>query len=94
MKKMATSLLLAALFSHSVWATDYAVDYDLVTDLEQIRPLIEQCSDVTVLTPYRSMLSGVSDLESLRGMLERIDLGQFSGCPDGITADGIERLGE
>jgi len=91
MKKMTTSLLLAALFSHSVWAADYTVDYDVVTDLEQIRPLIEQCSDITVLTPYRSMLSGVDDLESLRGMLERIDLGRFNGCPDGVTANGIER---
>ncbi|MBW2942163.1 hypothetical protein [Zhongshania aquimaris] len=94
MKKMATSLMLTALFSHSVWAVDYTVDYDVVTDLEKIRPLIEQCSDVTVLTPYRGMLSGVEDLESLRGMLERIDLGRFNGCPDGVIANGIERQSE
>jgi len=94
MRNIGTPILLATLFSHSVWAADYTVDYDVVTDLEQIRPLIEQCSDVTVLTPYRGMLSGVEDLESLRSMLARIGIGRFNGCPDGVAADGIVRQGE
>lgn len=61
---------LLLLWSRSSFAADYQVDLGLVTDLEDIRPLVDGCSDIGDLEDHRDALDSAGDLEDLRSFLE------------------------
>lgn len=82
--------LLALAIPLPVYAADYDVDLGSVSDLEHIRPLIENCDDIGELEEHRGALESVSDLEALRSLLEDIGRVEFRGCPAGIEGSGIE----
>ncbi len=62
-------------------AVDYQVDVGAVLNLEDIRPLIQACSNLGLLEPLRFRLSSTTDLEQLRTTLESRGIAEFSGCP-------------
>ena len=76
--------------SSLVHAADYDVDLGSMSDLEELRPLIDQCGDIGEIEDYRSALESASDLEDLRSFLEDIGYVQFRDCPAQIEGSGIE----
>lgn len=85
------SLLLAPLLISSVAnAADYDVDLGSVLDLEDLRPLIDECDDIGELEHHRSALESASDLENLRSLLEDVRHLEFRGCPAQIEGAGID----
>jgi hypothetical protein len=73
-------------------AVDYEIDFGLVSDLEQLRPLVDLCVNLGELERYRSLLERTSDLESRRRLLETIGVAELRGCPRIADIDGV-RLG-
>jgi hypothetical protein len=78
--------------SASVHAADYAVDLGIVADLESIRPLIDDCSDLGELEDYRGKLGTVADLEELRSLLQALGIVSFHGCSLELDGQGVDRL--
>ena len=74
-------------------AAEYVIDFSMITDFERLRPLIDLCIDFGSLERNRSLLESVSDLESLREILERIRDARLSGCPKIRTFPGVKPVG-
>lgn len=74
-------------------AADYEVDLGSITDYEEIRDLVDGCSDLGELEEHREALESASDLEKLRSFLEGTGHVDLSDCPPGIEIDGVERAG-
>lgn len=83
-------LLFALVMPVTAYAAEYNVDLGLVTDFEELRPLIDGCSDIGELEEHRNALESASDLEDLRSFLERIGYVEFRSCPAGVEGSGIE----
>ncbi len=74
-------------------AVDYQVDVGVVLNLEDIRPLIQGCTNLGLLEPLRFRLSSATDLEQLRTMIESRGTAEFSGCPPLMrTVYGVRML--
>ncbi len=78
------------LWSALVLAADYDVDLGLVTDLEDIRPLIDGCLYIGDLEDHRDALDSASDLEDLRSFLDDFGYVSLRDCPAGIEGSSIE----
>lgn len=75
-------VLLGTLFAVSpAMAVDYEIDVRVVVNLEDIRPLIQGCSNLGLLEPLRFRLTSATDLEQLRTTIESRGIAEFSGCP-------------
>lgn len=74
-------------------AAEYVIDFSMITDFERLRPLIDLCIDFGSLERNRSLLESVSDLESLREILERIRDARLSGCPKIRTFPRVKPVG-
>ena len=61
-------------------AVDYEVDVRVVVNLEELRPLIQGCSNLGLLEPLRFRLTSATDLEQLRSTIESRGVAEFSGC--------------
>lgn len=81
---------LILLFPMSAIAADYDVDLGQILDLEDIRPLVEECGDIGELEDHRDALDSATDLETLRSFLEDIGYVSFRDCPAGIEGSGID----
>lgn len=68
---------------------NYTIQTGLILDFEDIRPLIEQCTDIDRLESIRSQLERATDLEQYRQILEQMGLIEFRDCPRGISGYGI-----
>ena len=88
------TLLVALSVPHVVHAADYWIDLGLVTDFEDLRPLIDGCSDLGRLESFRSSIESVSDLEDLRDFLEIMGVIYVYDCPDDVEASGVTLLNE
>lgn len=86
-------LLSFAGVARSAEGADYTIDFGLVPDLEELRPLVDLCTDFGELEQHRAVLESTSDLESLRNLLERIGIARFRGCPRIAQSDGVTRIG-
>lgn len=88
---MKTLLTLAAisLCPCAAVAADYIVDFTRMEDFENLRPLIEQCTDFGAMELYRDRMLAADDLNDMREVFERTGLGMFNDCPDGIRGSGI-----
>jgi hypothetical protein len=75
----------------SAIAADYEADLRIVADYEQLRPLIDGCTDLGELERLRSAIDRSTDLEELREALESVGVAQFTGCPAGVSASGVRR---
>jgi hypothetical protein len=75
-----------------IHATEYAIDFALVLDFEQLRPLIELCEDLGSLESKRPSLESAADLEVLRRLFESVGFAQFSGCPKASASPGVKPL--
>ncbi len=74
-------VLLGTLFAvPQAMAVDYEVDVRVVVNLEDIRPLIQGCSNLGLLEPLRFRLTSATDLEQLRSTIESRGVAEFSGC--------------
>ncbi len=74
-------VLLGTLFAvPQAMAVDYEVDVRVVVNLEDIRPLIQGCSNLGLLEPLRFRLTSATDLEQLRATIESRGVAEFSGC--------------
>jgi hypothetical protein len=82
-------MLVAFAFPLVCHAADYEIDLGLVTDLEDIRPLIDGCSDLGSLENYRSSMESATDLENLRDFLEVMGVVLVSDCPEDVEASGV-----
>jgi hypothetical protein len=90
--KYATTLALSVIiagFRRPAAAVDYEIDFGLVSDLEELRPLVDLSADIGELEQYRSLLERTPDLESRRRLLERIGTAEFRGCPRVPVSDGF-----
>ena len=76
----------------SAEAAEYVIDFGAVPDLEELRPLVDLCTDLGQLERHRAVLESTFDLESLRGFLERIGIARFRGCPRVAQSDGVTRI--
>jgi len=85
-------LTLLLFWSSPSFAADYDVDLGLVLDLEDIRPLVDGCSDIGDLEDHRDALDSASDFEDLRSFLEELGYVSFRDCPSGVEGSGIERV--
>lgn len=94
MIKIAFLILLLLIFSGTSFAEDYIIDFGLVLDFEDIRTLIDHCTDLGSMERYRNDLESTGDLETLRDLFERIGLGKFVGCPEGVSGYGIREIPE
>ena len=94
MKKILFLFVFLLIFSESSRAADYKIDFGLILDFEDLRPLIDLCLDLGILEHNRETLESTGDLESLRELLEDIGLGEFSDCPDGVSGDGIREMSD
>ena len=74
-------------------AAEYVIDFSMITDFERLRPLIDLWINFASLERNRSLLESISDLESLREILERIRVARFSGCPKIRTFPGVKPVG-
>ena len=90
MKKYQLPVVLLFSFSSAAHAVDYLVDFTRVTEMDVIRPLIENCDDFGALEHFRDRLETTANLEELRGTLTNIGFGMFNDCPEGIAGNGIE----
>jgi hypothetical protein len=90
MKKLLLFCVSFMLIVRVVSAAEYVIDFGAITDFEQLRPLIDLCTDFGSLERNRSLLESVGDLESLREFLERIGVARFSGCPKIRTFPGVK----
>lgn len=81
----------ALMFPAAGYAAEYEADLGLIIDFEELRPLIDGCSDLGELEQHRHALEAASDLENLRSFLEGVGYAEFTGCPSGIEAIGVER---
>ncbi len=94
MKVAVLFILLFVSTFQSVSACKYVLDFGLMTDFEDMRPLVDLCTDFGALERYRGTLESAGDLESLREALEGLAVGRFSGCPDDVTGTGIQQIRE
>ena|SRR5262245_20208922 len=94
LKKLLLSIALGVLFSQSVLAADYIINFGIITDFEVLRPLVDLCTDFGALERYRNLLESAGDLESLRELLENFGNGRFSGCPENVAGTGITQVPE
>lgn len=73
------------------------VDYEIrpirITDMEDLRPLIEECDDLGQLEMYRYQLTAALDLEDYRTQIESFYELEFEDCPPGEEDRGIEEQG-
>ena len=94
MKKILVLFVSLFVFSEASIAADYVIDFGLVLDFENMRPLIDLCADLGSMERYRSALESTGDLESLRDLFESIGFGEFRGCPEGVSGQGIRQITE
>jgi hypothetical protein len=94
LNKTLAMILLFFVFSKTSVAADYFIDFGLVLNFENIRPLIDSCTDLGSMERNRSTLEATGDLETLRDLIESISFGEFSGCPEGVTGQGIFQVAE
>jgi hypothetical protein len=78
--------------ARSAASAEYVIDFGLVTDLEDLRELVDLCTDLGPLERYRKVLEATSDLESRRQLLERVGIAEVRGCPGVERIDGVTRL--
>ena len=78
--------------SFGATTSDYELSLSVITDYENIRPLIFKCSDLGRLERNRPQIEAASDLEDLRGVFEKIPAVTVRRCPPGITGKGIKEL--
>jgi hypothetical protein len=86
--KRSFTLILALSLSVLCDAADYEIELGRVVDFEELRSLIDFCSDLGELEPHRSLLESASDLEDLREFLEVMDTTLVTDCPADIEVDG------
>ena len=91
-RQFAIVAIILLLARGKVVAATYQVNLGLVTDFEDLRPLIDRCSDLGSLETLRRQLEAASDLERLRPLLEKRGLVEFRMCPDSISAPGVKKL--
>lgn len=91
MKKL-SRLMLLLILSAPGFAADYDVDMGLVSDLEDMRPLVDGCLDIGDLEHHRYALDSASDIEDLRTFLEDLGHVSFRDCPAGVEGSGIHLL--
>ena len=89
MKRIIILIFSIFLYSETSFAADYRIDFALVLDFENVRPLVDLCTDLGSMERHRSVLESVGDLENLRELFETSGFGEFRGCPDGVTGHGI-----
>ena len=94
LKKLILAVALGVLFSQSVLAADYLINFGIITDFEVLRPLVDLCTDFGALERYRKLLESAGDLESLRQLLENFGNRRFSGCPENVAGTGITQVPE
>ena len=94
MKKSILPMSLGVLLSQSVLAADYIVDFGVIADLEDLRPLVDLCTDFGALERYRGIVESASNLETLRDLLENLGSTKFSGCPENVAETGITQVPE
>lgn len=85
-------LLVVGLVRSAHAAEEYFIDFGLVLDLEELRPLVDLCADFGALERHRTRLERTSDLESLRDLLERVGVARFEDCPRIKGLDGVTRI--
>jgi len=68
---------------------EYSVDFTRVEDFENLRPLVEGCTDFGGLAQLRDTLAATADLNDMRESLVDIGFGVFVDCPAGVTGPGI-----
>jgi hypothetical protein len=94
LKKLIFAIALGVLFSRSVLAADYIINFGIITDFEVLRPLVDLCTDFGALERYRNLIESTGDLESLRELLENFGNRRFSGCPKNLAGTGITHVPE
>lgn len=73
-------------------AASYEIDLGLVSDFEELRPLIVQCVDLGELEGVREKLESTTNLEEFRDVLEPLGIVNMNGCPADVRGPGITRL--
>jgi hypothetical protein len=70
----------------------YEIDLGLVSDFEELRPLIVQCVDLGELEGIREKLESTTNLEEFRDILEPLGIVNMNGCPGDVRGPGITLL--
>jgi hypothetical protein len=61
LKKLILAVALGVLFSQSLLAADYIINFGIITDFEVLRPLVDLCTDFGALERYRNLLESAGD---------------------------------